>query len=187
MKKIIFVGPPSAGKTSVRLYFFENTPISEIFKPLALEPTIGINWFNYELYNTKLGIVDTSGQEILSLIAEENGYLFIGADIVIFMFDVSQFRESELLRLEFMDYLTEIIARRELLEENYEIHVFVHKIDLVERAQQDEIKTGISNHIFSVLKEKFASDAQIKIHFTSLNPVLVDETYETLKKIIKSH
>lgn len=187
MKKIIFVGPPSAGKTSVRLYFFENTPISEILKPLSLEPTIGVNWFNYELYNTKLGVVDTSGQEILSLIAEENGYLFIGADIVIFIFDISQFKESELLRLEFMDYLTEIITRRELLGENYEIHVFVHKIDLIEREQQDEIKTEMRYHIFSVLKEKFSSDAQIKIHFTSLNPVLVDETYEILKKIIKSY
>jgi GTPase SAR1 family protein len=187
MKKIIFIGPPSAGKTSVRLYFFENTPITEILKPLNVEPTMGINWFNYELYDTKLGIVDSSGQEIWSLLAEENGYLFIGADIVIFMFDVTQFNGSELLRLEFMNYLKEIIARREVLEENYEIHVFVHKIDLVERDQQDKIKTEISGHIFSVLKEKFSSDAQIKIHFTSLNPVLVDETYALLKKIIKGY
>ncbi|MHA1727295.1 MAG: Rab family GTPase [Promethearchaeota archaeon] len=189
MKKIIFIGPPSAGKTSTRLYFFEDIPISEIIKPLALEPTMGINWFNYDVYDTKLGIVDTSGQEILSITSEADGYLFIGADVIIYMFDVSQYLESELLKMEFMDYLMEIIARRDVLEENYEIYVFVHKVDLINHKKKTlkEIESEIFDDIIGVLKKKFnGSDMQVKIHFTSLHPVLVDSTYELLKKIVQS-
>ncbi|MCP4762192.1 MAG: hypothetical protein GY870_10450, partial [archaeon] len=100
MKKIILIGPPSSGKTSIRMYFFEDIPSSEILKPPSLEPTMGVNWFNYELYESEIGVVDTSGQEITSIITEDEGYLFIGADAVIFMFDITQFLESKLLQSE---------------------------------------------------------------------------------------
>ena len=184
MKKIILLGPPSAGKTSIRKFFFEDTPIAELLKPLSLEPTIGVSWHNYELYNTKIGVVDTSGQEILNISSEE--YIFIGADAVIFIFDVLQFQESKLLQLEFINYLVEIVARRDVLEENYDIYVFVHKMDVVEQGKVEETKSKISSTIIKGMKDKFGSDMRLKINFTSINKAIVDSTYNLLKNIVQS-
>ena len=61
-QKIVFVGPPKVGKTTIKQVFFEHiSPLSLLDNPL--EPSRGINSSVYSTFNIDLGIFDLAGQE----------------------------------------------------------------------------------------------------------------------------
>ncbi|MHA1728999.1 MAG: ADP-ribosylation factor-like protein [Promethearchaeota archaeon] len=182
MKKIIFIGPPEAGKTSIRLFFFENYPVVKILKLNSFEPTRGTNWYNYDTDDTTIGVVDTSGQEILNILEDE--VLFQGTDSVIFMFDVSQYLESLIVKEEFTQYLLEIISSREIGEERYNIFVLVHKMDMIEDDLVDEIAEDIEKAIMNSIINKFGNNQNVRIYFTSLFPEPIEKTRRALEEIV---
>ncbi|MFX1594138.1 MAG: Rab family GTPase, partial [Promethearchaeota archaeon] len=63
-KKIIFVGPPGAGKTTLRKIFFEGESSTKLLE-YALEPTYGEESLILRLpgLNQNVGIFDLAGQE----------------------------------------------------------------------------------------------------------------------------
>ena len=78
IKKIVFVGPPASGKTSIRRFFFEGIPADDILQT-SESPTIGVkyNRYNYvcaapiekkgktvEKIPVEVVMLDTSGQEL---------------------------------------------------------------------------------------------------------------------------
>ncbi len=181
-KKIIFTGPPFAGKTSIRLFFFEKTHPIDILSPNSIEPTRGIHWINYT--NTgydELGVCDSSGQEIMQVIRDED--LFQGSDIVIFQFDVTDF-EYEELKQDYLNYLMQLMMIREQLEEDYEIIVFCHKIDLIKREDLKEIKNKIKNIILKAITDQFGYHTNTSIFFTSIKSFHADYTHNLLSKIV---
>ncbi|MCP4764602.1 MAG: hypothetical protein GY870_22700 [archaeon] len=187
MKKVMFIGPPESGKTSTRLFFFESAPLVKILKHQSLEPTMGIDWHNYDLHNTTIGVVDTSGQEIISILSDEA--LFVGTDVVIYMFDVTQFMESMIVKAEFLEYLYEIITCRNKADgyEIFDIHVLVHKMDLIEKKYIDEICEDIEKSIKEGVLSRFGNDQSINLHFTSLFPDLVVNTKALLDEIVANN
>ncbi|MHA1369439.1 MAG: hypothetical protein ACTSRA_07000, partial [Promethearchaeota archaeon] len=60
-KKIIFIGPPGAGKTTLRKIFFEYEFADKLLKH-DLEPTYGLESIIVD-YGEKIGVFDLAGQE----------------------------------------------------------------------------------------------------------------------------
>ncbi|MHA1585249.1 MAG: Rab family GTPase [Promethearchaeota archaeon] len=182
MKKIVLIGPAEAGKTSLRLLFFENYSIIKILKPHAFEPTMGIQWYNYDALGTTIGVVDTSGQEIIDILGDEN--LFFGADIIIFMFDLAQFLSSTLIKAEYMEYLFQILLYSNKIDESFKIEILAHKIDLIPVKFIEGIIDSVKNDILSKIEGKFNQKSKISIHFTSFFAENLDRTMEILNKIV---
>ena len=180
-KKIIFTGPPFAGKTSIRLFFFEKTHPIDILPPNSIEPTRGIHWINYTNSGYDLGVCDSSGQEISQIIRDKE--LFQGSDIVIFQFDITDL-EFEELKQDYIDYLMQLLSIREQLGEEYEIVVFCHKIDLIKREELKEVKNKIKNIILNAITDQYGYHHGISIFFTSVKSFHADSTHNLLRKIV---
>ena len=182
MKKIVFIGPPDSGKTSVRKWFFENHPVIDIIKHNSLEPTMGINWYNYDINDTTLGVVDTSGQEILNVLTDN--MLFMGTDAVIFMFDAHKYLESSIIKAEFTQYLLELISCKIEFQESYDIFILAHKIDLIDADLLDDVAIQIEKVFKEAVLKKFGDKQEIRIYFTSLFPEPIEETRKAVEEII---
>lgn len=182
MKKIVFIGPPDSGKTSVRKWFFENHPVIDIIKHNSLEPTMGVNWYNYDLNNTTIGAVDTSGQEILDILTDN--MLLMGTDAVIFMFDTYKYLESYIIKAEFTQYLLELISSKIEFQESYDVFILAHKIDLIDEDLLDDIAIQIEQAFKEAVLKKFGDKQEITIYFTSLFPEPIEETRKAIEEII---
>lgn len=180
---MILVGPPEAGKTTIRLFFFEGVSSAKLLQHHGLEPTRGVNWFNYDRNETTIGVVDTSGQEIIEIITDYS--IFEAADAVIFMFDVAQYLSSPLIRAEYLEYILEVINCRSVLHESFEILIFGHKIDLIPENMVDEVAEKIQNEIEAKIHEKFNHARSIVISFTSLFPEMLGDISALLQNILK--
>jgi GTPase SAR1 family protein len=103
LKKIILIGPPEAGKTSIRRFFFEGIPAPELLeKPEAA--SVGFKYNNYEYlfsypiekegiipekFPIQLSLVDTAGQELEKWLTIMKERVFGETDIILFVFDIS--------------------------------------------------------------------------------------------------
>ena len=61
-KKVIFIGPPGTGKTTIKKIFFEMVSPLKLLKN-TLDPTRGINSSIHSFFNLDLGVFDLAGQE----------------------------------------------------------------------------------------------------------------------------
>nr|MDO8119473.1 hypothetical protein [Candidatus Sigynarchaeota archaeon] len=109
-KKILLLGPPAAGKTSLRKFFFEGISAEQLL--LQSEPaSIGMKYSHYEyiyMYPFEkegnipektpfnLAVVDTAGQELDKWLGEQQYQVFVSADVVIFMFELKQWNVPEM-------------------------------------------------------------------------------------------
>ena len=180
-KKFIFTGPPNAGKTSIRLFFFEKTSPTEILLPKSLEPTRGVNWVSYKHSGHNLGVCDCSGQEIVQILKDSD--LFRGSDAIIYQFDVSDLDDEE-RKGEYLDYLIQLIKIKHEVEEQYDIFILCHKIDLIKENKLESTKEEMINLITNTVMKEFGDDCGIIIRFTSLKPVFTEYTHELLERIV---
>ena len=77
-KKVIFVGPSGAGKTTLRKIFFEGENASKLLE-YALEPTYGEESLILRLpgLNKDVGVFDLAGQENHRWLESEDKSIFI--------------------------------------------------------------------------------------------------------------
>lgn len=180
-KKFIFTGPPNAGKTSLRLFFFEKTSPTEILLPKSIEPTRGVNWVSYKHSGHNLGVCDCSGQEIDQILKDSD--LFSGSDAIIYQFDVSDLNVEE-RKKEYLDYLIQLIKIKKEVDEDFDIFILCHKIDLIKENKLETTKEDIINMIINKVMKEFGDDCGIIIRFTSLHANFTEYTHELLERII---
>ena len=86
-KKIIFTGPPQVGKTTLRKIFFEGENPTKLLE-YSLTPTHGQETILLKLQEN-VGVFDLAGQENHRWMETEAKSVFIDADIIICVLDIS--------------------------------------------------------------------------------------------------
>jgi GTPase SAR1 family protein len=139
-KKIIFVGPSNAGKTSLRKVFFEGESSSKLLE-YAIDPTYGEESLILKLpqLNEEIGIFDLAGQENERWLESKDKKIFYGAKLILIVIDIT-FSNEEITK-----FTRKIIELRNNLTPTTYIFVLLHKIDLVSEKKIREVKTEIKN------------------------------------------
>jgi small GTP-binding protein len=170
-KKLIIVGPPAVGKTTIKKVFFEMFNPYELLKK-SLKPTRGINSSVYSFFNIDLGVFDLAGQEINDWFTSERN-IFNNTDIIISVIDINVYLK------EILDFLEKLIkVYNEINLSKCSFVVLAHKIDLIDKLYlQHKIKA--LKDFFSTMK-----NLDIKIYQTSIEKEYFLKTYDIICEII---
>ena len=169
-KKIIIVGPPGAGKTTLSKIFFEGENSSKILE-YGLEPTRGQDSVLLNL-SEKIGIFDLGGQENQRWFETDEKKIFHDAKIIIIVFEINSYIEN------IINFLERLIVIRNQLSPFSMIFVLMHKIDLVYEEKIIEISKIIYKNIRNV--------KLIKVFFTSVKSNYIAQTFSYFIDIIKT-
>jgi len=169
-KKIIFIGPPGSGKTTLRKIFFEGENSSNILE-YSLEPTRGQDSILLNL-SEDIGVFDLGGQENQRWFETEENTIFFDTKIILIVVDISTSIEK------IINFTRKVIEIREELTPLSNIFVLMHKIDLV---NQEKI-IDISKIIYNTIKDV----RLIKIYFTSVTKDFIAQTFIYFIEILKA-
>ncbi len=176
-KKLLFIGFPSSGKTSIKKSIFDKEDPQSLLGNASPEPTRGLVHFIYSWFNATVGIVDSSGQEFDSYVSDgsdEQIRAFEGSDIIIYVFDVINWKqESEKV----IDNLKKIISTKNAISPpNSKIYAFCHKIDLLTDPDKDSILK---------VKQILEKDLNVKATFSSIQPELIHTLFRSMELILR--
>lgn len=171
-KKILLLGQPETGKSSMKKVIFEGVdPIELIVNPLT--PTRGIDPSVHSWFDLKIGLFDTSGQELFTLFTDtgEQHFAFQNCDVIIYIYDYNQWISNKNKIFEDIRVIDSIIKK---LEINTKLIIFCHKIDLIEASER--------NNKFNEMKKQI----DFPIFFTSIEYDLLYSLYEAFYSILSN-
>ncbi|MHA1728467.1 MAG: GTPase [Promethearchaeota archaeon] len=186
-RRVLFIGPPASGKSTLRKIFFEETDPDNIMEN-PLEPTRGIENYVYNWLDIDVGIADSSGQEIEKWFGLEQEYAFGELDAVIFVFDVSRYEPDKDFIL--ADIAETILTKRTHSNINAKIYIFAHKKDLIEEGARHKNFNRIKIDIHEYLKQKEILDSDtdpnevMEIFNTSIKGELVLSVIKAMRTIL---
>lgn len=169
-KKIIFIGPPAAGKTSLRKIFFEGENSSRLLE-YALEPTHGKESIVLKLQE-EIGIVDLAGQENQFWLEMNKNSIFYSAEIVIIVIDITNPIE------EIINFAKRVLKIRNELNPTSIVYLLLHKVDLLKPEKLKEIKLNVNNELFQ--------ENLLKISYTSIQRDYFTQTFGLFIDILKT-
>jgi len=171
-KKIVFVGPPNTGKTTIKSVFFEMTNPLKLLKN-SLDPTRGINSSIYSLFDLELGVFDLAGQENENWFKKDKE-IFNHTNLIICVLDINRYLKENFT---FIDDLIEIY--KELKLSRCSIVILLHKIDLMDPLYiQHKFKAFID-----YIKNEKKLDPKVLIYTTSITKKYFLETYDIITEI----
>ena len=172
-KKIVFVGPPSSGKTTMKKVYFEMANPIKLLEE-SLPPTKGFNSNIYSFFNSHFGLFELGGQENQQWFSKEKD-IFNESRVIVCIFEITNSLES------IIPFLINIIrVKKELNLRNCSIIVFLHKIDLISLAYAN-LKT---NSIKDFLEVQYAEGKDIKIYETSIAREYFFQTYAKVLEVL---
>ena len=176
-QKILILGRAGTGKTTIKKIIFEGIDPKELLIK-SLDPTRGLSPSVYSWLDLKIGLFDSSGQELESLLnnKEEYDLAFSNTDILIYIFDYTTWIDKS------EEILAEIKKIKDIIErDSYMARVilFMHKIDLMVNTNREESLAEIT----STLKKNW----DFPIFFTSIHPEFIYSVYNAFYEILASH
>ena len=174
-KKIIFVGPPNTGKTTIKSVFFEMANPLKLLKN-SLDPTRGANSSIYSLFDLELGIFDLAGQENENWFKKERD-VFNHTNLIICVLDINRYLKENFA---FIDDLLEIYKALKL--STCSLVILLHKIDLMEPLYVQHKYKAYDEYIEN--DKKCAS--KVQIYPTSITKKYFLETYDIITKIFSN-
>ena len=176
-KKLLIIGFPAAGKTCIKKSFFDKEDPQSLLGVSAPEPTRGLVHFIYSWFNAEVGIVDSSGQEFISYVSDEENdeqiNAFEGSDIIIYVFDVINWKEES---ENVIENLKKIITTKDKISPESKIYAFCHKIDLLTDPDKDSILK---------VKDILEKELKIKASFSSIQPEYIHTLFRSMELILK--
>ncbi|MHA1489661.1 MAG: hypothetical protein ACTSRI_08400 [Promethearchaeota archaeon] len=175
-KKILLLGRAGIGKTSIKQIIFEGKdPKNLLYNPL--EPTRGITPSVYSWLDLKLGLFDSSGQELNFLLDDKNeqALAFENTDVIIYIFDFPLWVAKS------QEIINEILKIVDILKKksyNSKLVLFLHKIDLIGKDTREKYLEN-----FSKLIKK---ELNFPVYFTSIYPELIYSIYNAFYEILGS-
>ncbi|WP_457557631.1 ADP-ribosylation factor-like protein [Candidatus Harpocratesius sp.] len=173
VKKIVLVGSSSAGKSTLRKWFFEG---ENIFKLLEnpLEPTISYENKSYRFIQ-KLYVFDLAGQEFDRWFGEQQD-IFDESEVIINVIDA---RSAPKI---ITDYIIKALPLQSSRVKDADIFFLIHKVDLIDTFQQDKIKKALND-----LKRKKNEQEEMIFnwYFTSIKPSYLVSTINAFADIFK--
>lgn len=173
-KKIVIMGRPGTGKTSLKKVVFEGVnPMNLLIN--TLEPTRTVDAKVYTFLDLKLGVFDTAGQELASLLKNSTQMLEIlnETNVVIYMIDLHAWELFKDSLLEDIKKIDAFIKKNSL---STIVVIFMHKID----------KLTIEEAPFAIaeIREEITKEIELPIYFTSLFPHLLYHSFFAFYDII---
>ena len=169
-KKIIFVGPPNAGKTTLRKIFFEGENRIKLLK-FGLEPTHGQESVILKICEN-VGIFDLAGQENWRWLETDEKSVFYNTKILIIVIDITTSIK------EILEFIEKVLKIKDELTPSTYIYLLLHKKDLITQDRLADIKLGII--------KKFGRENQIKIAYTSIMKKYFLEMLSLFMEILKT-
>ncbi|MHA1191158.1 MAG: ADP-ribosylation factor-like protein [Promethearchaeota archaeon] len=176
-QKILLLGRAGTGKTTIKKIIFEGVDPKELLVN-PLDPTRGLSPSVYSWLDLKIGLFDSSGQELESLLNNKDEYdlAFHNTDAVIYIFDYPTWIGNP------EEIITEIQKIQKIIEDDSysaKLIIFIHKIDLINNENRKETLRDMTN----VLKENFP----FSIYYTSIHPEFIFSTYNAFYEILASY
>ena len=184
-RRILIIGPPAAGKSTIRRVFFEDgSPKTLIDSPL--EPTRGIENYTYNWLDVTAGVVDSAGQEIERWLGLDSQMAFGESDSIIFVIDVKKFQEYESQILE--DILSALEAKEKFAPKS-QMNIFLHKTDLLPSESREEILGTMKRTINKYLEDHNRKKDMIllKYYFTSIKGELILTLVKAMRAVLYSY
>jgi len=177
--KVIFVGKPGMGKTTMKKVIFEGTDPNELIL-FPLEATIGSKYSVHDFMDLNISLVDTPGQSMPILLEDEDQQIrtFENASAIIYIFDYNLWRSQPNEVIEDIKRIYDINKKYEF---GAKINLYLHKIDLIDQniiGKYDLLKNQIINQL--ELPE------ELQIYFTSLHPNLIYTMYNALSDTLST-
>ncbi len=176
-QKILLLGRAGTGKTTIKKIIFEGFDPKELLVN-PLDPTRGLSPSVYSWLDLKIGLFDSSGQELETLLNNKDEYdlAFYNTDAIIYVFDYPTWIRNPTEIVSEIQKIQNIIK-----EESYSarIIIFIHKIDLINNENRKDILGEITN----ILKEKLP----FSIFYTSIHPEFIFSTYNAFYEILANY
>jgi len=168
-KKIVFIGPAGAGKTTLRKIFFEYE-IAENLLQSPLDPTYGVESLVLKL-GQNIGIFDLAGQENEKWLTTDEKEVFLDTTIILIIIDVT----STIPELE--DFVKKVVHVRDDVCHDALIYLLVHKIDLLNEKDLENKK--------KLILARLCKEPRLKIEFTSITKDYFGKTFDIFRDIVK--
>ena len=174
-KKVLFIGPPGTGKSTIKNVFFEMVSPLKLLKN-TLDPTRGINSSIYSFFNLDLGVFDLAGQENENWFSKDND-IFNHANLILCILDVNRYLGENI------EFISDVIRiQNDLKLTNCSIAILLHKIDLIEPLYLQQKLKAINNYLITEKRQDLSS----KIYPTSIAKKYFLETYDIMSKLFSN-
>ncbi|MBD3187419.1 hypothetical protein GF325_11360 [Candidatus Bathyarchaeota archaeon] len=168
--KIIFVGPASAGKTTLRKIFFEYQSAEQLLQ-YALDPTYGIESIVLD-FGKKIGVFDLAGQENKKWLESSENEIFQDATHVLIIIDSSDEPDANIT------FVRQVLNVRKRQCPDAIIYLFMHKIDLLTEKKLKKHEKRF--------REVFSGLPRFKVVFTSIKRQYFLRTLMIFRTLIKN-
>ena len=178
--KIVFIGKPEMGKTTLKKVIFEGEDPNELIL-FPLEATIGIKYSIHEFMDSKVSLIDAPGQSLQIILEDEQKQLIVFGDssAIIYVFDYPTWiADSQ----DVLDDIRKIYEINKKLESGAKIILFFHKVDLLIKKKIGSMLALIKRQIVKQLD----LPEEIPIYFTSLHPNLIYTTFNAISNTIST-
>ncbi len=174
-KKILFIGPPGTGKTTIKNIFFEMESPLKLLKN-TLDPTRGINSSIYSFFEQDLGVFDLAGQENKDWFSKDSN-IFKHTNLIICVLDINRYLGEN---IEFIGDVIKI--QNDLKLSNCSIAILLHKIDLIESHYLQQKLKAINDYLMNEKKQEMSS----QIYPTSITKKYFLKTYDIISQLFSN-
>ncbi len=168
-RKIVFIGPPGVGKTTLRKIFFEGEN-SKTLLEFALEPTHGQETIILDL-SESIGIFDLSGQENERWLESDEKKIFVNTGIIVLVHEITAPTK------EITNFAKKIVDIRNEVCPDAIIYLLIHKIDL--KSEDEKIKKQVE--VLRLLENV----NKMKIRFTSIKGDYFSNTFYLFLELLQ--